>query len=55
LLAQAVAELNKIGSNINQIARALNSGHRVTLPSIEKAAEELSITLAAVVEATGKE
>ena len=54
LLAQTIAELNKVGSNINQIAKALNSGHRVSLSAIEKATEELSVTLSAVIEATGK-
>ena len=54
LLGKAVAELNKVGSNINQIAKALNSGHRVLLPEVRKAAEELSIALTAVIQATGK-
>ena len=53
-LGKAVAELNKVGSNINQIAKALNSGHRVLLPEVRKAAEELSIALTAVIQATGK-
>lgn len=53
-LGKAVAELNKVGSNINQIARALNSGHCVSLPEIQRASEELSITLQAILEAARK-
>ena len=54
LLSAATAELNKVGSNINQIARALNSGQAVSSQAIQKATEELSITLQAILEAAGK-
>ena len=54
LLSQATAELNKVGSNINQIARVLNAGQPASGGAIQKAAEELSITLQAILEAAGK-
>lgn len=54
MLSRAIAELNKTGSNLNQIARSLNSGHRVMLPEIQKAGEELSIAIQAILEAAGK-
>ena len=54
LLSEATSELNKVGSNINQIARALNSGQAVPNRTIQKATEELSITLQAILEAAGK-
>jgi hypothetical protein len=46
LLAHAVAQLNKVGSNLNQIARILNSGRAV---GSKEAAEALADTRSAVV------
>ena len=46
LLAHAVAQLNKAGSNLNLIARILNSGHAV---GGKEAVEALTDTRAAVV------
>jgi len=47
LLAHAVAQLNKAGSNLNQIARILNSGKAV---GSREAVEALTDTRAAVVQ-----
>jgi hypothetical protein len=47
LLAHAVAQLNKAGSNLNQIARILNSGQAV---GSREAIEALTDTRAAVVQ-----
>jgi hypothetical protein len=47
LLAHAVAQLNKAGSNLNQIARVLNAGQAV---GSREAVEALSATRAAVVQ-----
>jgi hypothetical protein len=47
LLAHAVAQLNKAGSNLNQIARILNSGQAV---GGREALEALTDTRAAVVQ-----
>lgn len=47
LLAHAVAQLNKAGSNLNQIARILNAGQAV---GSKEAAEALADTRAAVVQ-----
>ncbi len=44
-LASVHAELKRVGNNVNQIAKALNSGHRVLLPEVQKAHEELSLIL----------
>jgi hypothetical protein len=46
LLAHAVAQLNKAGSNLNQIARILNSGQAV---GSREAVEALTDTRAAIV------
>lgn len=46
LLAHAVAQLNKAGSNLNQIARTLNAGRAV---GSKEAIEALADTRAAVV------
>ena len=47
LLAHAVAQLNKAGSNLNQIARILNAGHAV---GSREAVDALRDTRAAVVQ-----
>lgn len=41
LLLKLLGELGKIGSNINQIARAINSGRVPPIPQIEKAVQAL--------------
>lgn len=47
LLAHAVAQLNKVGSNLNQMARALNGGRSV---AEHEAREALELTRKAVVQ-----
>lgn len=42
LLAKAVAELNRVGNNLNQIARALNRDERVPPQIIHAALEQYS-------------
>jgi hypothetical protein len=54
LLARSIAELNKIGSNVNQIARALNSGNCVVPDEIEAAMLTLRRALEALLEIAGK-
>lgn len=53
LLARTNADLNRIGSNLNQIARVLNSRESVALRAIEATTAELLVTLAAVRRAAG--
>ena len=54
-LAQTHIELKRIGNNINQIAKALNSGHRVLLPEVQKAAEDVSLVMLEIMRAFGYE
>lgn len=42
-LKRSVAELGAIGRNLNQIARAVNSGQRASLPGRQEVADMLKI------------
>jgi Bacterial mobilisation protein (MobC) len=53
LLARTNADLNRIGNNLNQIARALNIQESVALPGIEAARAELLEALAGIRRALG--
>ena len=50
---KAVAELNKIGSNVNQIAHAANLGKDPDRILLKRMAEELSIAVGALLGAAG--
>jgi hypothetical protein len=52
LLARARMDLKRIGNNVNQIARVLNSKESVALHAIEAVSVELSATLADLRRAT---
>ena len=53
LLAHTHVELKRIGNNLNQIAKALNSGHRVLVPEVQKAAEDCSLVMLEIMKAFG--
>jgi Bacterial mobilisation protein (MobC) len=53
LLARANADLNRIGNNLNQIARVLNRKESVAMRAIEATTAELLVCLAAVRRAAG--
>ena len=50
---KAVAELNKIGSNVNQLAHAANLGKEIDRILLARLAEELSIAVSALLQAAG--
>lgn len=50
---KAIAELNKIGSNVNQIAHAANLGKSTDRLLLGRMAEELSIAVNALLHAAG--
>ena len=52
-LAQTHAELRRVGNNLNQIAKALNSGHRALVPEVSKAAEDISLVMLEIMKAFG--
>jgi methionine synthase I (cobalamin-dependent) len=55
-LAQATAALNKVASNINQIARVLNSGgSNVTTRECFLAISEVRLAVASILNAVGRE
>jgi mobilization protein NikA len=55
-LAQATAALNKVGSNLNQIARVLNAGGaNVTTKEYLAALREVRAVLAAILNIVGRE
>ncbi len=55
-LAQATAALNKVGSNLNQIARVLNAGGaHITTKEYLAALRELRAVLASILEIAGRE
>jgi len=54
-LAQTHAELKRVGNNLNQIAKALNGGHRVLLPEVREAAEDVSLVMLEIMRAFGYE
>lgn len=51
--AKAIAELNKIGSNVNQIAHAANLGNAIDRRLLARNADELSAAVAALLKAAG--
>lgn len=54
ILSKLVAELGRSGNNLNQIARALNSGEAVIIDAIQAALKEHRQILAAVIETLGR-
>ncbi len=54
ILSKLVAELGRSGSNLNQIARAMNSGETVIIDAIQSALAEHRQILAAVIETLGR-
>jgi|SRR6266852_5157244 len=54
LLRQILGHLGKIGNNVNQIARSLNSGDKAKLPELEKALRAYGEMRDAILEALGK-
>jgi hypothetical protein len=55
-LAQATAALNKVGSNLNQIARVLNSGGaNLTTKEYLSALREVRAVLASILKIAGRE
>lgn len=54
LLGGLLAQIGKIGSNLNQIARQLNQGATLPLTEIETALAEHRQILAAIITALGK-
>lgn len=54
ILSRLVAELGRSGSNLNQIARAMNSGETVIIDQIQSALAEHRQILAAVIETLGR-
>lgn len=54
LLGKAIAELNKIGSNINQVAHAANMGRILDNVMLSRLAAELGDAVKVLLEAAGK-
>lgn len=54
ILSKLVAELGRSGNNLNQIARGMNSGDKVTTDQIQSAMAEHRQILAAVIETLGR-
>jgi hypothetical protein len=53
-LRQILGEMGRIGNNINQIARALNSGEMANIPNIQKAIDAYLEIRNAIFDALGK-
>ena len=54
MLSALLAELNKIGSNINQIARHMNMGNLPDVPEVREAQAEHRRLVQAVLDALGR-
>ncbi len=54
ILGKLTAQLGRSGSNLNQIARAMNSGDVVVLDAIQSALAEHRQILAAIIEVLGR-
>lgn len=54
LLAHAVAQLNKAGNNLNQIAHALNAGRAAGAKESAEALAEVRAAVAQILDATGR-
>lgn len=55
MLAQVLAALNRVGNNINQIARATNMGHDIDVPELRDALQQYQAAVAALYDALGME
>lgn len=53
-LRQILGELGRIGNNLNQIARALNTGEKTSLPELQKALRAYLDLRQAIFNALGK-
>jgi len=53
-LRQLLGEVGRIGNNINQIARALNSGEKASLPDLQAALRAYTEIRNGILEALGK-
>lgn len=53
-LARLLGELGKVGSNVNQIARHMNTGEAVEQEELRRALDAVSDIRAAVLEAMGR-
>ena len=51
---KAIAELNKIGGNVNQIAYAANLGKDIDRVLLQRMADELSLAVRGLLEAAGR-
>ena len=54
-LAQALATLNRVGNNLNQIARNTNRGMDIDVPQLRDALHQYHQVIAAIYEALGME
>ncbi len=54
ILGKLTAELGRSGSNLNQIARAMNSGETVVIDDIQAALKEQRQILAAIIDVLGR-
>jgi hypothetical protein len=54
-LVQALAALNRVGNNLNQIARSLNAGQEIDQPELRDALQQYSTVVAAIYDALGME
>ena len=54
LLSKLTAELGRSGSNLNQIARGMNSGEAVVIDHIQAALKEHRQILAAIIDVLGR-
>lgn len=52
-LAETHIELKRVGNNLNQIAKAINTGHAPPLIEVQRAGEELSLVLFEIASAMG--
>lgn len=55
LVAQVLAQLGKVGSNVNQIAHALNAGRPMSSPEVEQAMAAVLDMRAACLQALGRQ
>ena len=54
-LRQVIADLGRIGNNLNQLARGMNMGEAPEVPELREAAQSLIAARNAIFEALGKE
>jgi hypothetical protein len=54
-LARLLGELGRVGSNLNQLARAANCGISPSLPQLEAVLLEIERTAAAIMKALGRD